>query len=584
MYDLVVVGGAVTGVCAAIQAARLGLKTLLIEREIVLGGNASSLFRLHLEGANSPANYARETGIIEELEADAMFEGAFLEPSGHMHGFFNALFSDILARKCREAGVHVLNKTVVTGVETQDARVTRIHAYDMLGHERIDIEVGGLVVDASGDGAVALEAGADFRMGREARSEYDESFAPEKADNRMMGSSLMFLMRDTGRPIKYVPPPGTPVFRTKEDLPMYSPSAWDPTSQLAMIWTTEYGGHLDTMFDDRAIYEGMLRNVHGIVDFLKNRGDHGAENYELFWISDFIGKREGRRFLGDYVLSQNDLFGPTDFPDTVAYGGRSVDLHEVTDDEAQYKVIFYGKPPLYGIPLRCLYSRNVDNLLLAGRLISGTRVALGSYRVMKTLATTGQAVGAAAYLCTRQKISPRELAAAPEELRQLLLKEDATILNATNQDPNDFALTARVSASSETPESPCANVTNGTNRLCPGSPTNMWVSEASLPQHLELDFGQPVPVSSVQIAFDTDLNANRGPDITLRAIPCTASDYRLQALEGAKWADLAVVRGNYQRFRRHEFPEVRTSSIRLLVEQNNSDESTQARVFEVRVY
>lgn len=582
-FELVVTGGGMAGVCAAVQAARLGLKTLLIEREIVLGGNANSLFRLHLEGANSPPNFARETGIVEELEADAMFEGAFLEPSGHMHGFFNSIFSGILRRKCLESGVELLEKTVVTGVETAGSRVTHLSAYDMFAHKPLEIDVDGFVVDASGDGVVALDAGAEYRTGREARSEFDESFAPEEADSKMMGSSLMFLMRNTGRPVSYVPPPGTLVFETKEDLPMYSPSAWDPNSQLALIWTTEYGGHLDTMLDDRAIYEGLLKNVYGIVDFLKNRGDHGAENFELFWISDFIGKREGRRFLGDYMLSQKDLFEPRDFPDAVAYGGRSVDLHEASEDNKHYEVIFYGKPPLYAIPLRCLYSRNVTNLFLAGRLISGTRVALGSYRVQRTLSTTGQAVGAAAYLCATRGVSPRDLAADASELRQLLLREDATILNAVNEDPDDLARRAKISASSEQAESPASNVTNGVNRLCAEKPTNMWVSDAPLPQHIELDFGEPRAVSSVQLTFDTDLNAKRGLDINVRVFPVTARDYRIQAQRSEDWADVVTVTGNYQRMRRHTFPGITTRRLRVLIEADNGS-NTEARVFEVRVY
>jgi len=570
------------GICAAMQAARLGLKTALLERELVLGGNANSTFKLHLEGANSRPGYARETGIIEEIEADAMHIGAHIEPSGHMHGYFNSAFSDLLRRKCLQAGVELYLKTVVTGVSVQQGRIEKLHAFDMLAHKAIELSAD-LVVDATGDGAVGLPAGAEYRMGREARAEFDESFAPEKGDRRMMGHALMFMMRNTGRPVSYTPPPGTPVFDSKDDLPMYSASAWDPTTQFAMIWTTEHGGHLDTMLDDRKIYDRLLKNVHGIVDYIKNRGDHGAANHELYWISEFIGKREGRRFMGDYILSQKDLFEPRDFPDAVAYGGRSVDLHEVTDDGSQYKVIFYAKPPLYSIPFRCLYSRNIGNLLLAGRLISGTRVALGSYRVMMTLATTGQAVGAAAFLCHKGNLTPRQLAASPAPLRQLLLKEDATVLNARNEDQADLARGAGVSATSEIPDSPATSAINGVNRQTAEKPTNMWISSGPLPQHIELDFGKSVAINQVQLTFDTDLNANRGTDINQRAYPTTVRDYRIQALQDSNWVDLAVVTGNYQRLRRHSFPEARTSKMRVLVEADNGTNS-QARLFEVRAY
>lgn len=581
-YDLIVVGGGMAGVCAAIQAARLGLRTTLLERELVLGGNANSTFKLHLEGANSPSSYARETGIIEELEADAMHEGAFIEPSGNMYGYFNSMFSDLLRRKCTEAGVDLMLKTVVTGVETSNHRIIRLRAFDMMTHKEITMPVH-QIIDASGDGIVALSSGADFRMGREAKAEFDESFAHDKADNQIMGSSLMFILRDTGRPIQYTPPPGTPVFKTQQELPMYSTSAWDPHAKLAVIWTTEHGGHLDTMHDDRKIYDGLLKNVHGITDYIKNRGDFGAENFELFWISEFIGKREGRRFLGDHILSQKDLFEPRNFADAVAFGGRPVDLHEMSADHSQYKVIFHGKPPVYGIPLRCLYSRNISNLLLTGRLISGTHVALGSYRIMKTLSTTGQAVGAAAYMCAKKGISAKQLASNPEELRQLLLKEDATILNAKNEDPHDLARSAKVTASSEISDSPAVNIINGINRQTAASPTNMWISSQPLPQSIELDFGKSVGISCVQLAFDTDLNANRGTDINMKAYPVTARNYRIQAYQDENWIDLASITGNYYRMRRHHFPEVRTAKIRVLVEADNG-KNENARIYEVRAY
>ena len=237
----------------------------------------------------------------------------------------------------------------------------------------------------------------------------------------------------------------------------------------------------------------------------------------------------------------------------------------------------------YSIPLRGLYSRNVRNLLLAGRLISGTRVALGSYRVMKTLATAGQAVGAAAYVCAKRGVGVRELAAEPDDLRQLLLKEDATILNAKNQHPADLAGKATVSASSELPDCPGANVVNGINRQIAEKPTNMWIAASRLPQHVELDFGQSVGIDSVQLTFDTDLHANRGTDIKLRAYPVTAKDYRVQAYLDGNWVDLVAARENYQRMRRHSFPEVRTRKLRIVVESDNLS-NEHARVFEVRAY
>ncbi len=584
-FDVLVVGGGLSGICAAIQSARLGANTALVERELVLGGASNSNFRLHIEGANyahGEPRFARETGIIEELEAEALKHNAYMPPVGRMHGYFNSMWSEILRLKCEESGVRLFLKTVVKDAKAENGKILSVSAYDMLSHKERTFTAE-IYVDASGDGCVALPAGAKFRMGREAKTEFNETFAPDEADNRMMGHALIFHMRNAGRPIKYVPPPGTPVFNSVQELPMFYISEWDPKAEICPIWTTEWGGHLDTMMDDEVIYKRLLANVHGLTDFLKNRGDYGAENYELYWISEFIGKREGRRFIGDHILTQGDLFSGGDFEDAVAYGGRSVDLHEVTDDGNQYKVVFYGNPPLYGIPFRCLYSANIENLMLAGRLISGTRVALGSYRVMKTLSTIGQAVGAGAFLCKKYGVTPREIGKNHiEELRQLLLKEDATILNAVNNDPNDFARNAEARAISETPDGPAANAINGVNRQFWEKPTNMWISLPGLPQHLDLYFDKPKQISQVQATFDTCLRENRGTDLTMSAFPHTVRDYTILCRSGGNWIEMVSVKGNYQRFRRHVFEPINADAVRINVEATNG--VPEARIFEVRVY
>ena len=582
-HDVVVIGGGVAGVCAAIQSARLGANTALVERELVLGGNSNSSFCLHIEGASSNHKYGNETGIIEELEAEAVVRGAFMPAGGGQPSYFNSRWSEILLQACEDSGVIVYLKTFATRARTRGGRITSIVAEDMLGKRQLGLRARHVFIDASGDGQVAAAAGAEFRMGREARSEFGESFAPEIADRRTMGNSLMFMMRNARRPIAYVPPPGTPVYETDEDLPMGYHSAWDPSLDLPLIWTAEYGGHLDTIADGDEIYRGLLRMVHGIVDHLKHRGDHGADNFELFWISPYMGKRESRRFVGDHVLSQRDLFEAPDFPDRVGYGGRAVDLHEVNEDGSKCRVHFYGTPPLYSIPLRCLYARNPANLLLAGRIISGTRVALGSYRVMKTLATTGQAVGAAAFLCKQHGAGPRRIYEDHiGELQQLLLREDATILNLGNDDPADLARTAALRASSATPDHPAANLVDGVSRQFDEMPSHQWRSGEGLPQWIEVDFGGPRAVSMVQVTFDGDLGRTRNRHYPQTVSPLLARDYRLLGRAASGWRPLIAVEGNYQRFRRHCFRRRQVSAVRLEVLATHG--ANHARVYELRAY
>ncbi|UCH36257.1 MAG: FAD-dependent oxidoreductase [Armatimonadota bacterium] len=582
-HDVVVIGGGLAGVCAAMQAARLGCNTALVERELVLGGNSNSAFRLHIEGASSNHTYGNETGVVEELEAEAVVRGAFMPPGGGQPSYFNSRWSEILLEFCEAAGVQVYLKTLAVAARTRDGRITSVIAEDMLSKRRLNLRARHAFIDASGDGQVAASAGASYCMGREARSEFEESFAPEAADRRTMGNALMFIMRNAGRPIEYLPPPGTPVYETDEDLPMGYHSAWDPSIDLPLIWTAEYGGHLDTVEDEAEIYRGLVRMVHGIVDHLKNRGDHGAENFELFWVSPYMGKRESRRFIGDYILSQQDLFDAPDFPDRVAYGGRAVDLHEINDEGTKCRVRFYGTPPLYSIPFRCLYSRDVANLMLAGRLISGTRVALGSYRVMKTLATTGQAVGAAAFLCKEHGATPRDIYHRHiGELQQLLLREDATVLNLPNADPADLGRAAAVRASSEHPDHPAQNIIDGVNRQCDETPTHQWRSAEGLPQSVEVDFGERRRVGMVQVAFDGDLGRTRNRHYPQTVSPLLVRDYRILARTAAGWRPVVAVQGNYQRFRRHAFRRREMSALRLDVLATHG--ANHARVYEVRAY
>ena len=218
-------------------------------------------------------------------------------------------------------------------------------------------------------------------------------------------------------------------------------------------WWLEYGGELDTIRDNEIIYEKLKNILFGIWDHVKNGGDHGADNYVLEWIAPITGKRESRRFLGDFMLSQNDLMENRDFPDAAAYGGWPIDIHPPEG-------IFSGGhpgseppfffPPLYAIPFRSLYSRNIANLLMAGRNISVSHVALGSTRVMATCALCGQAVGTAVSLLEKYQCSPRTLAREhSEELRVLLQKNDQVLPDRPVRIPDDLVAGAGLHASSE---------------------------------------------------------------------------------------------------------------------------------------
>lgn len=191
--------------------------------------------------------------------------------------------------------------------------------------------------------------------------------------------------------------------------------------------------------------------VYGIWDHIKNSGAFDAETLTLDWVGAIPGKREYRRFIGDHTLTQQDLLSQRTFPDAVAFGGWSIDLHPV---EGVYAETAGAQQRYtdgtYDIPFRSLYSADVANLLFAGRNISASHVAFGSTRVMATCATQGQAAGTAAHLVARHGTTPRTLGADHVEmLQQTLLREDAPLIGVRAVDGADQARRATITASSE---------------------------------------------------------------------------------------------------------------------------------------
>jgi hypothetical protein len=339
-----------------------------------------------------------------------------------------------------------------------------------------------MFIDCSGDGTVAADAGASFMWGREGRESFGESRAHEVGDDCVLCPTLMFSARDVGHPVPFTPPPWARRYPHDDALP-FRPHPFVGSG----YWWIEYGGTLDPIRDAELIRDELVAIVLGVWDHLKNHGDHGAETYELDWIGSVLGKRESRRFIGDHVLTQSDVEGKRLFHDRVAFGGWGLDhLHppegiDSTDPAGNlpqrlhlqatydrwfpYGVIvksLYEDPPahwpdimpptegVFSIPFGCLYSRDVRNLLLAGRHVSATHIAFGSTRVQATTAVMGQAAGAAAALCVRRSTDPRTLRQHRiSELQQQLLKSDCYIIGLRNQDPGDVLRTATARASSQ---------------------------------------------------------------------------------------------------------------------------------------
>ena len=455
-YEVVVIGGGLAGVCAAVAAARQGSKTAIVQDRPVFGGNSSSEIRILITGANNGGAWARETGIIEEIGLENHIRNHDRVASGMMNSIWDLVLLEKV--KAEENLTYYLNTSAKEVAMDGKSRIAAVICHQ-LGSERTFKIKGKYFIDCTGDGTVGACAGALWRMGREAGSEFNESLAPEETDDKTQGSSLLFRAKDLGRPVKFTPPPWAEDYPTEESLPrshqVRGKDFW------GYHWM-EVGVPFNTIDQNEEIRDELLRHLLGVWDHIKNHGDHGAENMVLDWFGLLPGKRESRRLVGDYILTENDVKNNTPFPDKVAYGGWYIDVHIMGGILAKKKLQkSLGSDPhrldkmkiqLYSIPLRSLYSKNIENLFFAGRNISATHIALGSTRVMLTCAILGQAVGTAASICLTRGVTPRELVERHiEELQQTLIRDDFFILDMPRQEPDDTALKARVTATSNAP-------------------------------------------------------------------------------------------------------------------------------------
>lgn len=552
--DVVVVGGGLAGISAALAAARHGASVYLVQNRPALGGNDSPEIGVGAQGCIPAGFDPGETGIPKEIcsEEDRPRRSFLVTREKNI-----ALYLNVHA-----TGVRMADKT----------RIKSVEAVHTITGDRTAFP-GDVFIDCTGDGCVGAAAGADLRQGREARSEFGESHAPEKADRYTLGTTLTYRGMPEGR--LWIGPSAPPVRS-------YAAPSWARKFPAGIVdtkfsargeqWWLEWGGMKNTIDDAELIRDELLRIVYGLWAATPQNGPH-----ELEWVQYVGGKRESRRLIGDYIMTERDVLADQLFPDRVAVGGWSIDLHPPEGFYA-YKQIPLPKElvdPRYSIPFRSLYSRNIANLMMAGRDISVSHVALGSTRVMVTCATQGQAAGTAAALCAEHKTTPRGVYQDHiRQLQQQLLKDGAYLTRLKNEDSQDLALAARVSASSclakngYRPE----NVVNGFNREEGGAP-NAWAPDpaAKYPQWIELDFGSPVVFNTVHVTF-------QHPDLAAKA-------YRLEAWVQDTWQPVSSILPHPARFRRsvHGFAAVTAAKLRIVI-QESAVAKEPPTLCEIRVY
>ena len=528
--DLLVAGGGLAGCLAAISAARHGAKVVLVQDRSRLGGNSSSEIKMHVVGSNAHKSRPgwREGGLLEEIRLD----DAANNPQRCWELWDLLLYDKVVS----EPNITLLLETTLYNAEVKDGMIQRVQARcDRTEHiYRITSK---LFADCTGDSRLGLEAGAEFKVGHESRAEFGESLAPETADNKTQGCSILFTSRDYGKPMPFTPPKWARKI-TAKDLKSRPVSTWEYG-----YWWIEWGGHLNTVRDNERIRFELLGIVMGVWDYIKNSGKFPASaNWAMDWVGMLPGKREARRLVGDHMLTQMDLMGLNpEFDDAVCIGGWGLDEHPPTGFENPElpPYVSIKLPGVYNIPLRSLYSKNVRNLFMAGRNISATHTAFSSTRVMGTCAVEGQAVGTAAALCIQSKLLPRGLyenKARLKELQQTLLRDDQSIKGVKNEDSLDLAKRATVTASGEDGGCQAANVLNGWTRTLPEY-ANQWA--APLGENgawLELAWDKPQTLKQVQLVFDSGFvreltltssdGANKG--IVRAPQPETVKKYSLQ--------------------------------------------------------
>lgn len=402
--DLVIVGGGLAGTCAAITAARSGIKVVLVQDRPVLGGNASSEVRLWGLGATSHMNnnnrWAREGGVIDEI----LVENMYRNKEGN-----TLIFDTILLEKViEESNITLLLNTSAYDVTKSDGdTIESVTAFCSQNSTTYQLYAP-LFCDASGDGIVAFQAGAAFRMGAESAEEFSEKFAPTEEYGYLLGHSIYFYTKDVGKPVKFVPP--SYAIDDIEQIPRYR--SFNTATDGCRLWWIEYGGRLDTVHETETIKWQLWKVVYGVWNYIKNSGKFpDAENLTLEWVGQIPGKRESRRFEGDYMMIQQDIIEQRHHYDAISFGGWSIDLHPADG-------VFSERPGcdqwhakgVYQVPYRTQYSKNIKNLFIAGRIMSASHVAFGSTRVMLTLASAAQSVGVAAALCVARNLLPRDIA------------------------------------------------------------------------------------------------------------------------------------------------------------------------------
>jgi hypothetical protein len=570
-YDVVVVGGGSSGLGAAIGAARSGITVAFIQDRPVLGGNGSSEIMVPPVG--------RMPGSIDKVNVTGIAEEIF--PEQQWTNFADSFHLEKLVKN--EPNISLFLNTRATGVEMKnDTRIASVVGLNVTTGQRLRFKAP-VFIDTTGHGWIGHYAGAEWRMGTEGRTEFGESLAPAEPNHYTMGNSLYRAdFKDMGKPDVFEVPAWAYHYDSPDDFKkpldrvkdIVRPEAFDKATEGpgrpvnvtgskrggAFTWYVEYGGIRNTITDAEKIRDELFRLHIGLWGYAKNYSEKGRkenENLRMTWLNYVPGVRESRRLVGDYIMTQKDYDEDLGHEDVVAWTEWGVDDHHpygyFTDGIDAIHVYGAKRVPMV---YRSFYSKNIENLFMAGRCMSTSHTALSGVRVQRPMAATGQVVGTAAALCKKYNTTPRGIYESHiRELQQTLIKDGCFLPGIKNEDPEDLALKA---------EADFPTLNDGWNRevRALGSLAERWRGKP-----IGLRWSSPQTIACVHLSL-----SNRH----------AAAAFAVDALVDGKWREMAKTRGK-EKQRRYviNFAEpVRTDQVRFRLLRSTSS----VAIAEIRAY
>lgn len=591
--DFVVVGGGLSGLCAAVSAARHGVQVILIQDRPMLGGNTSSEMRMGICGSRTHHTY--EAGIMEELQ----LKNFYYNPQQRYTLWDDIMYGTVV----EEPNITLLLNTSVNDLVMDGDRIAAVKAWNTNAYTKYLIK-GKMFADCSGDSILRL-SGAKWRMGRELPSEFNETFLSQGGDARTMGNSILmqFHKTDVDRPFKapvwayHFTDKDFEALDLKEEVKKFGQFSEEELATTKAnsfrikgvdgrdscklnykiinrvddnnFWWCEFGGTMNTISDANEIQFELKKIAYGIWEYMKNHPDGRANGYELDWVGSIPGKRESVRYEAPHILNQTDVMSGGHFPDNVAYGGWTLDDHDFHGFHNNGLASTEFFPPIpFGIPFSTMYSVNVPNLVFAGRNISATHMGFSSTRVMATCALMGQAVGTSVSIALRENVTPAEVDTKYISELQATLEDDDCMIPFRWRKISDLTASAKTDAANEI-------LKNGIDRDWidenGGKVDNgVWVGADG---DITYTWKKPVTISGARLVFDSEF-IYRGK--RMRKLEGTmerkdmpkmlAKTFKIEACDKkGNWTTVYEESNNILRLRKVSFAPVQAKALRLSV-------------------